>query len=156
MPVAKAWPAVTSVRIREVLEAVNKLAAQLALAIRGASSIALISSVLVLAGALAAGQKARQHDAVVLKVLGMTRGRLMLAYGLEYAMLGLATALFGILVGMAAAWGVVSGVMKLEFAWLWQAALVAVLVALALTLVLGMLGTWRILGQKPAAHLRNI
>jgi len=38
----------------------------------------------VLAGALAAGHRARLYDAVVLKTLGATRGKLVTAYALEY------------------------------------------------------------------------
>ncbi len=54
------------------------------LALRGASSITLIAAALVLGGALAAGQRFRIYDAVVLKTLGATRGRLIAAYALEY------------------------------------------------------------------------
>ena len=61
---------VTSVRVKDALEAVNDVVSQLVMAIRGASSIALIASLLVLAGALAAGHRARLYDAVVLKTLG--------------------------------------------------------------------------------------
>ena len=53
---------------------VNRIVGQLGTAIRAAASVALIASVLVLAGALAAGNRARIHDAVVLKTLGATRG----------------------------------------------------------------------------------
>jgi putative ABC transport system permease protein len=67
---AREFPAVTSLRVKDALEAVNEIVAQLVFAIRGASSIALAASVLVLAGALAAGHRARLYDAVVLKTLG--------------------------------------------------------------------------------------
>jgi hypothetical protein len=56
---AQAYPMVTSVRVKDALEAVNDVVSQLVMAIRGASSIALIASLLVLAGALAAGHRAR-------------------------------------------------------------------------------------------------
>ncbi len=56
---------------------------------RGAASVTLVASMLVLAGALAAGHHARVYDAVILKTLGATRPRLVLAYGLEYVILGL-------------------------------------------------------------------
>ena len=46
------------------------------LAIRGASALTLLIAVLVLGGALAAGHRHRVYDAVVLKTLGATRGRL--------------------------------------------------------------------------------
>ncbi|MBV9508805.1 MAG: hypothetical protein JO303_00820, partial [Caulobacteraceae bacterium] len=94
--VATTFPTITTVRVKDVLDAVNALVGKLALAIRGASAVTIAASVLVLSGALAAGRRARVYDAVVLKVLGATRGRLLLAFLLEYGMLGLATAAFGI------------------------------------------------------------
>ena len=78
---ATAFPAVTTVRVKDALDALNDIVGQLALAIRGASSVALVASVLVLAGALAAGQRSRLYDAVVLKTLGATRWRLLGAHG---------------------------------------------------------------------------
>ena len=73
---------------------------------------------LVLGGALAAGHRHRVYDAVVLKTLGATRGRLLLAYALEYLLIGLATAMFGVAAGSAAAAMVLTQVMNLSFAWL--------------------------------------
>ena len=154
--VAKTFPSVTTIRVKDALDAVSGVVAQLATAIRGAASVALIASVLVLAGALAAGQEARLYDAVVLKTLGATRGKLLAAFLLEYGLIGLATAIFGVLAGAAAAYGIVAKVMTLEFVWLWPQALAAALGALAVTIVLGLLGTWRILGKKPAPYLRNL
>jgi putative ABC transport system permease protein len=62
------------VRIKDALDAVNRLVGQIGAAIRAAAGVALVASVLVLAGALAAGNRARVHDAVVLKTWG-PRGR---------------------------------------------------------------------------------
>ena len=154
--VAQAYPSVTSIRVKDALDAVSSVVAQLATAIRGAASVALVASVLVLAGALAAGQEARLYDAVVLKTLGATRSRLLAAFVLEYGILGLATAIFGVLAGTAAAWGIVAKVMSLEFTFFWPQALLAAFGALAVTVVLGLVGTWRILGRKPAPYLRNL
>lgn len=153
--VAAAFPTVTAVRVKDALDAVNALVRRLALAIRGASSVALGSSILVLAGAVAAGRRGRIYDAVVLKVLGATRRRLLVAYLVEYGLLGLATALFGVLAGTLAAWFIVARVMHFTFAFAWGQALGAALVALLLTVVLGLIGTWQILGQKPAGFLRG-
>ena len=154
--VAVAYPSITSIRVKDALDAVSNVVGQLATAIRGAASVALVASVLVLAGALAAGQEARLYDAVVLKTLGATRARLLAAFLLEYGLIGLATAVFGVLAGAAAAYGVVAKVMSLEFVWLWPQALAAALGALVFTVVLGLAGTWRILGRKPAPYLRNL
>ena len=154
--VADAYPAVTTIRVKDALDAVSGVVAQLAAAIRGAAGVALAASVLVLAGALAAGQEARLYDAVVLKTLGATRGRLLAAFLLEYGILGLATAVFGVLAGGLAAYGVVAKVMTLDFVWLWPQALAAAGGALGFTVLLGLAGTWRILGKKPAPYLRSL
>ena len=90
--VADAFPMVTSVRVREALETIGSVVTNLVLAIRGASAVTLISAILVLGGALAAGHRHRVYDAVILKTLGATRARLLGAYALEYLMIGFATA----------------------------------------------------------------
>jgi putative ABC transport system permease protein len=154
--VAKAYPAVTSVRVKDALDSVNTLVAELAFAIRAASGVALTASVLVLAGALAAQQSARLYDAVVLKTLGATRRRLLVAFVLEYALLGMATAMFGLLAGTLAAWYIIAKVMKFGFVVAWSPALAAALGALLVTVILGLIGTWRILGLKPGPYLRDL
>ncbi|KAB2666288.1 ABC transporter permease [Brucella tritici] len=154
--VTKTWPAVTTVSVTDALNVANDLISQLATAIRAAASIALAASVLVLGGALAAGNRARVHDAVVLKTLGATRGTLITAYVLEYMLLGLATALFALVAGSAAGWYVVVEIMKLKASFLPDVALMTVAIALVLTVGFGLAGTWRVLGQKPAQVLRTI
>jgi len=153
---AQAYPMVTSVRVKDALEAVNDVVSQLVMAIRGASSIALIASLLVLAGALAAGHRARLYDAVVLKTLGATRARLISAYALEYGLLGLATAVFGLLAGTLAAYFIITRVMSLSFTLDLSGAVLASALAVLVSVGLGLLGTWRILSQKPALYLRNL
>lgn len=154
--VANEFPAVTTVRVKEALEAINALVADIALAVRGASSVTLIASILVLAGALAAGHHNRVYDAVILKTLGATRARLLTAYGAEYAILGVATAIFATAAGAVAAWFVVENVMNFRFQFEPAAAGIAALTAVVLTVALGMIGTWRALRQKPAPVLRNL
>ncbi|GLS17693.1 ABC transporter permease [Labrys miyagiensis] len=154
--VADAFPAITTVRIKDALQSLAELAGQLAMAIRVAASIALIASILVLAGALAAGQNSRLYDAVILKVLGATRGKILFAFVLEYGLLGLATAIFGVIAGTACAWLIVTYLMNFTFTFLPVPALTAAFGALALTILFGLAGTWRILRQKPAAHLKSL
>jgi len=153
---ARAFPSVTSVRVKDALDAVNDVVGQLIFAIRGASSVALLASVLVLAGALAAGHRARLYDAVVLKTLGATRFRLLGAYALEYGALGVATAVFGLIAGAVAAYLIVTRVMNMPFTLDLSGALFAAALAVIVAVGLGLLGTWRILSQSPAPYLRNL
>ncbi len=154
--VADAFPAVTAVRVRDAIDAVGSIVTNLVLAIRGASALTLLVAVLVLGGALAAGHRHRVYDAVILKTVGATRMRLLSAYALEYLALGLATAVFGVAAGSAAAALVITKVMNLSFAWLPGPSLLAAVGAVAATVALGLIGTFTALGQKPAPVLRNL
>jgi putative ABC transport system permease protein len=154
--IADAFPAVTTVRVRDALDAVGRVVTNLVLALRGATALTLVVALLVLGGALASGHKNRVHDAVVLKVLGATRKRLIGAYALEYFLVGAATALFGIAAGSAAAGLILTHVMNLSFDWLAGPAFAAAAGAVAATVLLGLVGTFAALGQKAAPVLRNL
>jgi len=154
--VADAFPTVTSVRVREVMETIGSVVSNLTLAIRGASAVTLISAILVLGGALAAGHRHRVYDAVILKTLGATRLRLLAAYAMEYLMIGFATAVFGVIAGSVAAWLIVSRLMTLSFVWQAGSAALVVAAALIVTVGLGLVGTLLALNQKPASVLRNL
>jgi putative ABC transport system permease protein len=154
--VADSFPMVTSVRVREVMETIGSVVTNLALAIRGASAVTLIAAILVLGGALAAGHRHRVYDAVILKTLGATRARLLGAYALEYLLIGLATAVFGVIAGSVAAWLIVTRLMTLSFVWQVGSAASVVLAALVVTVGLGLAGTLLALNKKPATVLRNL
>jgi putative ABC transport system permease protein len=153
---ADAFPTVTAVRVKDTLDTLDGIIGNLVLALGGASSITLISAAFVLGGALAAGQRFRIYDAVVLKTYGATRARLLAAYALEYLLIGLISVLFGVAMGSVAADLIVTRVMEFPFTWVaWQAGVAAV-AALAVTLALGLAGTFTALGRKPAEVLRNL
>ena len=153
---ADAFPTVTAVRVKDTLDTLDGIIGNLVLALGGASSITLISAAFVLGGALAAGQRFRIYDAVVLKTYGATRARLLATYALEYLLIGLISVLFGVAMGSVAADLIVTRVMEFPFTWVaWQAGVAAV-AALAVTLALGLAGTFTALGRKPAEVLRNL
>jgi len=153
---AKRFPMVASVRVKDALEAVDKIAGQLALAARAAAGVAVVTALLALGSAIAAGQRARQHDAVVLKTLGATRPWLMTAYALEFGALALVACLFAVVAGAAAAFGIVEGLMKMSFVFLPGTVAATALAALAATMLLGLAGTWRVLARKPGPELRSL
>jgi putative ABC transport system permease protein len=153
---AAAFPTITTIQVKGVLETVAALARQLMLGIRGASAITLVAAILVLGGALATGQRHRLYDAVVLKILGAPRRWLLGLYAVEYALLGLATALFGVSTGAMAAGLVVSKVMEVEFVFLLGPAVAVALSAVILTILFGLAGAFVSLRQKPGEVLRHL
>jgi putative ABC transport system permease protein len=154
--VTNAFPGITSVRIKDALDVASAIVAQIAVAIRAAASIAIVVSVLVLAGAIAAGNRARIHDAVVLKTLGARRMMLARAYLYEYFLLGVSASVFALAAATAAAWYVMIEIMDLPFQFLPGTAVSTVIVALLVTAGTGLIGTWSVLGQKAAPVLREL
>ena len=153
--VTQAFPTVTSLRVKDALQTVEDMVTKLSTGVRVAAGVTVVASVLVLAGALAAGQRRRLYDAVILKTLGATRRRLVAAFGLEFALLGLVSVLFALGAGTAAAWWVVARIMHLPFAFSPTVALGTLAAALLATVGFGLAGTWRALGEKPTLLLRD-
>ncbi|MEM1399734.1 MAG: FtsX-like permease family protein, partial [Pseudomonadota bacterium] len=149
------FPNVTTVRMREALETVNGVIRQIGTAVRAIAALALLAGTLVLAGAIAAGHRRRVYDSVVLKVLGATRGRVMAAYLLEYGLLGLVTAAVAAIIGTVAGWSVITQIMQADWVFLPGAITGTALICMAITIGLGLVGTWRALGQRAAPLLRN-
>ncbi len=150
-----AYPNVTSVRMKEAISSVASLLEDLVLAVRATSVVTIIAGVLVLAGAMAAGHRHRVYDSVVLKVLGATRGRVLSAYAMEYALLGFGTAVIAALAGTLAAYLVITQVMEADWIFLSVTLAVTILGATVVTMGFGLLGTWSALSRKAAPILRS-
>lgn len=149
------FPNISAISTRELLGNVARTLDRLAGAFTGMAAVTLLSGFLVLAGAVSADQHRRIHDAVIFKVCGATRKDILLALATEFILLGLAAGAISAIAGSLAALAILKGPMDVEFS-LHPLVILATLAAgLALTLLLGLLGTWRALGQKPAAYLRD-
>ncbi len=153
--ITDAFPNVSAIRVKEALASFSDLLGSIAAAVGGTGSITVLAGLIVLAGAIAAGERRRRYDAVVLKVLGATRATLLGSLLTEFALLGLATALIAALVGTLAAAVVVELVMRQEFVFLAGPLLWTLLAGLLVTSFFGLAGTWRALGAKAAPLLRN-
>ena len=146
---------ISVIRVREVLERATGIIGRIGSAVRAVSLLTIAAGVLVLAGAIAAGRRARLYDSVVLKVLGATRADVLRANLLEYAVMGAATATVALVVGSVAAWATVVFVMETGFRLAIASAFWSAAGGMALVVALGLAGTWRILGQRPAPVLRT-
>ena len=150
-----AFPNISGIRVRDALEAVAALLGRIGTALSTTGSITLLSGLLVLAGAVAAGQRQRVRDAVVLKTLGATASQIRAAWLVEYALIGAVAGSLAALAGAAAAWGVVRFVMKAEWIFLPGTLAATVLGCAVLTLAVGQVGTALALRARPGPLLRN-
>ena len=153
--VTDAFPNVSGIRVRDALEAVGELMAKLGTAISAVAGVTLLAGGLVLAGAMAAGQRRRVRDAVVLKVIGATRAQIRRAWMVEFGLLGFTAGVLAAAIGTAASWGVARYVMRTEWTFLPGTLAATVVGCTILTLVLGYAGTALALRARPAPLLRN-
>jgi putative ABC transport system permease protein len=153
--IGRELPSVSVLRVRDAINSFNAVFGKVMVAVRAAGSITLLAGALVLAGALATAQRRRIKQAVIVKVLGGTRLRILAAHVAEYVLLAAASAVFAILLGSVAAWLALTRIMDVPFVLSWGALLTALATAIAMVLVLGSLGTWRVLAARPVPHLRS-
>ncbi|HEX6775537.1 MAG TPA: FtsX-like permease family protein, partial [Methylomirabilota bacterium] len=153
--VTAAFPNVTAIPIREVLERIAGVLDQIALAIRLLAGVSIATGLIVTAGALGVSRHQRLYQSVILKALGATRGLVARVFAVEYALLGAAAGLGGSALAAALAWGVLHWALDVR----WGGSLVTLVwgigASAALALGVGFLGTFRLLGKKPLAVLRS-
>lgn len=153
--VTERFPNISAIHVREALAAVDRIIGMIGDAVRLTALVTLAAGTLVLGGAVAAGHHRRVYDAVVLKVLGATRGAIAQAFLIEHSLLGALSAIVAGVLGTVAAYFLVTRMMKIDWEFLPAPLLWTVALATLLTLTLGFAGTWRALGAKPAPYLRN-
>ena len=146
---------ISVIRMKEALQTVSRILEQLSSAVSAISSITLVTGVLVLAGAFAAGHRKRVYDAVILKVLGATRRDIFTTFLLEYALLGLVTSVIAAMTGWFAAYMVITEILEAKWISLPFTILATILVSVIVTLLFGLVGSWRALGEKVAPALRS-
>jgi putative ABC transport system permease protein len=152
--IGRAFPAATAIRVKDALEAFNVVFGRIMVAVRAAGSVTLLAGAVVLAGALATAQRRRIQQAVILKTLGASSGRILLSHLIEYLLLAFCTSFISLLIGSLAAWATLRRVMEIEFAFSPATAASAILLAIAMVALLGGFGTWRVLQAPPVPYLR--
>ena len=150
----RSFPDVNVISVREQLEAATGMFDRLALAIRGAASVAALAGLLVLVGAIAAGARTRAKEAATLKVLGASRGQVLAAYLVEYGCVGLIAGAAGVALGYAAAWPVVVKLFRIPWAVDWSGVAALIGGAGLLAALGGLASAFLALAQRPAPALR--
>ncbi len=152
---ARTFPDISFISVGDALNQVASILGQLGSAVNIVGGLAVINGLLVLAGTMAAGRKQREADAVIQKVLGATRGNVLVVFVIEYGLLGAFAALIASVVGIVSAWAITVTILEIDFAvdgWLILGVVVG---AVLLTIATGAATTWSALSSRPAQVLRN-
>ncbi len=151
---ALAFPNITLIRIRDVLDKLLAMLNKASLGVQLLGGFTVIAGVIILAGSIGAGAVRRGREVALLKTLGMTRRGISAVFAVEYALVGLVAALVGGAAGAVLAWAVLTELMEIPWehrplAYAGTAAGTILLVVIA-----GLSASARALAVRPVAVLR--
>jgi putative ABC transport system permease protein len=151
---AAAYPNVTLIRVREVLEKISGVLERIGLGIRFLGGFTVLAGIAILGGAVSAGSARRGREVALLKTLGMTRPGVAGAFAVEYALIGLVAGLIGAAGATVLAYMVVTR--GFELPWEVQAWPIAVALGGAIVLAVGagLAASARALEMRPIEVLR--
>ena len=153
--IASMFPNITVVRVKDVLRRLGDYMVRIRDTARGVSAITIIAGILVLAGVVVSENRRRAYESVLLKTLGATKRYVFSVYSLEYLMQGAISAAVASALGTLGSWAVLTVLMSWEWHFVPTSVLYTVLISLAISLTLGILGIWNALKHRPLIYLRN-
>ncbi|MGJ8583921.1 MAG: ABC transporter permease [Marinosulfonomonas sp.] len=152
---ATAYPNITAIRVRDVVQQFTDVMASIAAAITYGAMATLVTGIVVLIGAAAAGERARTYEAAVLKTLGATRATILTNFSLRAAILGAVAGGVAVLAGGIAGWAVMTFVMEVDYSFEPVSAFLVVAGGVGLTILAGLAFSLRSLKVRPAGVLRS-
>ncbi|SNS91504.1 ABC transporter permease [Tropicimonas sediminicola] len=151
---ARSYPNITAIRVRDAIDRVTEVLAGIAAAITYGAAATLVTGVIVLIGAAAAGERMRVFESAVLKTVGAARGQILGYFAIRSALLGAAAGIVAIFCGGLSGWAVTTFVMETDYAFEPVSALLIVTGGVLATLLAGLAFAWRPLAARPARVLR--
>jgi putative ABC transport system permease protein len=153
--VVKAFPNVSVIDLTLVLQTVDAILGKISFVIRFMAMFTVLTGLLVLVSALAAGRYQRIQESVLLRTLGASRGQILKILLVEYLTLGFLAALAGILLAVIATSILMRFVFHTPFALEWESGLIPLVLVPGITAVAGFLMSRGILSQSPLTILRT-
>lgn len=153
--VVSAFPNITVIHVREVMEKVLAVLRNIGLGIRALGAFTIVAGVIVLGGTVAATQARRAREVALLKTIGMTRLDVVTVFAIEYALTGVVAAVIGVAAAGLLAWAVLSQLMDLEWAPRAAEVAAAIGVTVAVSVTAGLIASARALAARPVEVLRS-
>ena len=148
------FPTVTVINLADVLDRIESVVRQITFVVRFLAGFSIFAGLMILASSVASTRFRRTREAVVLKTLGATRGRIIRIFSVEFSILGLLAGAVGAIFA-----NLLTYVLLRQMEAQWHLDLSATCVALAGTAVLatatGWIASYRILGLRPLEVLRE-
>jgi len=152
--VVRQFPNVSAVDLMLILQTLNSVLEKISFVIRFMALFTVGTGLLVLAGTIVSGRYQRLQESMLLRTLGATRRQVLQILTVEYLCLGLLAAATGIVLSMAASWGLAIFIFKVTPGLHPLPLLVALGSVSTLTILAGLLGNRAMLNRPPLEVLR--
>jgi putative ABC transport system permease protein len=149
------FPNVSLLDLRLVLKTINDLFAKIGLVIRFLALFSIVTGLVVLAGAVINSKFVRIKENVLLRTLGARTRQIMKITLIEYAYLGLFSALTGLILSLSAGWLLTKFFFEIEFAFQSVELLVIGAGVVALTVLIGWWNSREVINTPPLQVLRK-
>ncbi|HEV2295190.1 MAG TPA: FtsX-like permease family protein [Tepidisphaeraceae bacterium] len=153
--IVSAFPNVTVIHVREVMEKVMAVLRNIGLGVRALGAFTIAAGIIVLGGTVAATQARRAREVALLKTIGMTRRDVLAVFAIEYALTGFVAAVVGLAAASLLAWATLTQLMDLDWSPKWSELLLAATITIALAIAAGLVASARALAARPAEVLRS-
>lgn len=148
------YPTVTVINLAEILDRIETIVDQVTFVVRFLAGFSIFAGLMILASSVASTRFRRMREAVVLKTLGASRGRIVRTYSVEFSVLGLLAGAVGVLFANLLT-RLLLDRMSVPYHVDLAAAATALLGTALLAAATGWLASYRLLGLRPLEVLRE-
>lgn len=149
------FPNVSLIDLRLILSTVNKMFDKLGLIIRFLAMFSIITGLVVLAGAVINSKYVRMRENVLLRTVGARTSQITKITLIEYAYLGIFSALTGLLLSMGGGWLLTKFFFEITFAFDWFEMLMIAIGVVSLSVIIGWWNSREIINTPPLQVLRK-
>lgn len=149
------FPNVSLIDLRLILDTVNELFDKLGLIVRFLALFSIVTGLVVLAGAVINSKFVRIKENVLLRTVGARTRQIMKITLIEYAYLGIFSALTGMILSLAGGWLLTKFFFEITFAFDWLELLVIGVGVVLLTIAIGWYNSREVINTPPLQILRK-
>jgi putative ABC transport system permease protein len=153
--IVQKFPNVSVIDLALVLDTVEAVLNKVSFVVRFMASFTVITGIIVLIASVLTGRYQRIQESILLRTLGASKQQVQRILLVEYLLLGLLSALTGVVLAEAAAWALAKFLFKVPFHPAFLPAFLATLMVTTITVLTGLIANRGVLNNPPLEVLRS-
>lgn len=146
---------ISVVDLTQILKTVDEVLTKISFVIRFMALFSILTGLMVLISSVYLSKFQRIRESVLLRTIGANKKQILSINGLEYLWLGALATLSGVVLSLAAAWGLSYFVFKTPFSINWLNLMITPLSITALVVIIGLLNSRKVVNESPLEVLRQ-